>query len=389
MSASLSRKLTRLEATHKQILRCLWCRYALHEITPSSKRRFHARPGTLLSTKCWFCGTSYVVPLPRDDEHYRKAADLFYNSHPIKRYNDERMHAAELWLHLAFSHKEKYELAQREEAEKASQPVRQPAYQSAGKLSPKERREKDEREETKRRAHEFIDRKRERLKRRANGPESFPLDETIEALDAGKVSAYSEQMYREAEELGLEKHKAGFYHYQSKVVTVKSCILKLKKREACEGLIWGVALPDTLEEIAYFEALLPPIAAEALEKQRDEKEKKAREDEERKRQHEEYLARTRSRQTSTVQSVPAQPGNPALDDFLRRSMGEAAYNAMREAQGLSRDGQTTDAQGHGRVELPYIPQEQESKPPSDDGTLRYQQKLAHYRQTGVWLPDSW
>ncbi len=389
MSVSLDRKLTRLEATHKQILRCLWCRYALREITSPSRRRYNARPGTLLPTKCWFCGTPYVVPLARDDEHYREAADLFYNSHPIKRYNDERVHAADLWLHMDFSHKEKYELAQREEAEKAARPVRQPAYQPAEKLSPKERREKDKREETKRRALEFIKRKLEGLKRRANGPESFPLDKTIEALEAGTVSAYSEQMYREAEELGLEKLKTGFYHYQSEVITVKSCILKLKKREACEVVIWGAALPDTLEEIAYFEALPPLIAAEALEKQREEKEKKAREDEARKRQNEEYIARTRSQQNSNVQPAPAQPGNPALDDFLRRSMGEAAYNEMREAQELSRDGHTTDAQGRGRVELPCIPQEQESKPPPDDGTLRYQQKLAHYRRTGVWLPDSW
>jgi hypothetical protein len=133
--------------------------------------------------------------------------------------------------------------------------------------------------------------------------------------------------------------------------------------------------------------MLLKIVDEAMEKDREEKEKKALEAAERERQHNEYLARTRAQQPASVQPMAAQHTDPSLDDFLRQAMGEPVYNAMREAQGLASNNRSTDAQGRKRIEFPYIPPEPESKPPPDDGTTRYQQKLAHWRRTGVWPPD--
>jgi len=391
MSADLSRRLFKLEATHKRILRCPLCRYSLYDISPKQRERYAMEPASVLATKCWHCGTQYIVPLSRSDEHYRQAADLHYNSHPVKHFNDERVHAADLWLELSPSRKAEYEKERQEEADRSVQPrpTRPTPSPVRGPLTLKEKKEKEAREELKQRAQEFIRTKQEYFKRRARGPESFPLDETIKALDAERVHAYSRSLEQEAEALGFEKYGEGVSHYRSQTATIRNSILTLRKREACEVVIWGKTLRDTIEEIAFFEALLPKVAEEAVEKDREEKEKKAREAAERERQHNEYMARTRAQQPTSVQPVAPQPAAPSHDDLLRHSMGEAAYNAMREAQGLAIDNLSTDAQGRKRIELPYIPAEQESKPPPDDGTIRYQQKLAHWRQTGVWLPDEW
>jgi hypothetical protein len=345
----------------------------------------------VLATKCCYCGTQYVIPLSRGDEHYRQAADLHYNSHPIKHFNDERVHAAGLWLALSSSQKAEYEKKRQEEEERAAQSrTTRPAIPPGrGPLTLKEKQEKEANDELKQRAQEFIRNRQDYFKRRARGPESFPLDETIKALDADRVHAYSSVVEQEAKALGLEKYGQAISYYRSQTATIKNSILTLRKREACEVVIWGKALTDTVEEIAFFQALLPKIIDEAMEKDREEKEKKAREAAEWQRQHNEYLARTRNQQPASVQPVVAQRTDPSPDDFLRSAMGEAAYKAMIEAQGLASSSHSTDAQGRKRIELPYIPPEQESKPPPDDGTIRYQQKLAHWRKTGVWLPDEW
>lgn len=401
MSADLYRRLSRLEAKHKRVLRCLLCRYSLRDTSPKRRERYDAQPASVLPTKCWHCGTQFIIPLPRSDERYRQAADLHYNSHPTKHFTDERVHAAGLWLELSVSQKDKYEKGQREKAERASRPKapRPAGPPMRGPLTLKERKEKEAREELRQRAIEFHRARLEYFKRRARGPESFPLDETIEALDEEEVHAYSKSMEQEVEALGLEKYGEAINYYRSQTVTIKNSILTLRKRGACEVVIWGGAQPDTLEEIAFFETLLPEVAAGAKVKDREEKERKAREAVERQRQHDEYLARTRggTQQSSTGQYKGANPeprpgpeeSRPNPSDVLKHLMGETAYNAMRAAEDFASNSRPTDARGRRSIEIPYIPQEQAPHPPPDDGTLRYQQKLAHWKRTGVWLPDEW
>jgi hypothetical protein len=365
MSANLSRRLSKLEAKHKRVLRCPVCRYSLRDIPPKQRGRYSAEPASVLPTKCWHCGTQFVIPLPRSDERYRQAADLHYNSHPTKHFTDERVHAADLWLELSASQKDTYEKRQREEAERASRPrvPRLAAPPARGPLTLKERKEKEAREELRQRAIEFHQARLEYFKRRASGPGSFLLDEAIEALDAEEVHAYSKSMEQEVEALGFEKYGEAINYYRSQTVRIKNAILTLRKREACEVVIWGGALPDTLEEIAFFETLLPGVAAEAKEKEREEKEKKAREAAERQRQNEEYLARKRgeTRQFSSgrggearPESQPAAEAQPSHSDILKKLMGESAYNAMRAAQGLASDRPSTDARGRRSIEIPYI-----------------------------------
>ncbi|HWT00038.1 MAG TPA: hypothetical protein VN256_07310 [Pyrinomonadaceae bacterium] len=388
-----------MEATHKRVLRCAWCRYSLYSV-PAKQQKVHAaNPATYLTTKCWYCGTPYIITLKRTDEHYREAYDLIYNSHPIKRLTDERIHAAELWLPLAESEKEKYLKARAEEAERKNKTApRQPGYQPTIRPNAKERKARAERDNLQARARAFVHEKQEEFKRRAGRTVPFPIDKTLEALEAGRCHSFDKELKEEAIALGLEESRQPFYNYTQRITTVRNSILRLRKREACEVAIWGAALPATLEEIAFFEALPSEVAAEALEGQREAQEKAAQEAAKRQCQHEEYLARSRggAQQSSSVlsgmarpESQPAPEAQPSHSDLLKILMGESAYNAMRAAQGLANDRSSTDAQGHRSIEIPYIEPEQESQPPPDDGTIRYQQKLAHWRKTGVWPPDPW
>jgi hypothetical protein len=399
MSAGLSRRLAKMEAMHKQVLRCAWCRYSLYSV-PAKQQKVHAaNPATYLTTKCWYCGTPYIITLKRTDKHYREAYDLIHNSHPIKRLTDERIHAAELWLPLAESEKEKYLKERAEEAERKDKPApRRLAYQPSIRPNTKERKARAERDDLQARARAFVQAKQEEFKRRAGRTESFPIDKTLEGLEAGRCHSYDKELKEEAKALGLEESRQPFYNYTQRITTVRNAILDLRKREACEVVVWGAALPTTLEEIAFFEALPPEVAAEALEEQREAQEKAAREAAERQRQHEEYLARSRGEaQQSPLgrcgaagpESQPSSEAQPSHSDILKKLMGESTYNAMRAAQGLANDRSSTDAQRLRSIEIPYIEAEQESQPPPDDGTIGYQQKLAHWKKTGVWPPDPW
>jgi hypothetical protein len=89
-------------------------------------------------------------------------------------------------------------------------------------------------------------------------------------------------------------------------------------------VVWGVALPSTLEEIAFFEALPPMAAAEALEQQRKAKEKAAREAEERRREHEKYLS---SKQPPPASELESRVTSTAASDFW--SKGEVEGDVIQ------------------------------------------------------------
>src|SRR5438034_10391732 len=97
---SLASRVTRLEATHKQALRCAWCRFSLSEVPPTRQKRYNVTPDIALPTKCWFCGTKYVVSLFGLNDRQREAVALIYNSQPTEQFTDERVHAAPIWFYL-------------------------------------------------------------------------------------------------------------------------------------------------------------------------------------------------------------------------------------------------------------------------------------------------
>lgn len=348
MSANLTRRLNKLEDTHKRILRCAWCLYSLRDISSSQKSRYQAQPAGVLSTKCWHCGTPYILRLTGIGEHYPEAADLVHNSHPVKRLMDERIHAAELWLPLSKSKQEDYLKDQQEKVERKTslRPASRQAYQTTIRPTAQERKVKAERDDLEARARMFIQVKQEKFKRRAGRTEPFPIDETLEALEAGRVHSYDKVIEAEAEALGFEKYGEGANHYRHQTVMVKNSILDLRKRGVCEVVIWGEALPNTLDEIAFFEALLPKIVEEAKAKDREEKNKKAREAAERARHREEYLARQRGETLAPV-AIPTASEDKA-DDVLKALMPPNIYEAYKKAQKL--DGKESRSQ----IGIPYI-----------------------------------
>ncbi len=295
----LSARLEKLEATHKQVLRCLWCRYSLRPVTSAGGKRSDARVEDFLLTRCWYCGTQYVVPVSGLNESQREAVELIYNSHPTKQFNDERVHTAGIWFSLYRSEVADYERSKQEEAERqrAIQNSPAPSYNRArGSLSAKEEKAKREREELKRKALEFREAQTKRFKRLARGPESFPVDQALEQLEKTLprwgFDKTTEELVRS---WGVEEYSPPASHLRSGIGTCNSHLLTLRKREACEVVLWGAALPETLEEIAFFEQKKKEVIEEALEVKLTYEEKRAQEKAEAERRRLEWLQQNHGR----------------------------------------------------------------------------------------------
>jgi len=182
----LAARVAKLEAKHKQVLRCLWCRFSLRDVPPQEQKRNIVAPDSIMPTQCWFCGTRFVVPLRRRNEHQREAAALIYNSHPTKQFTDERVHAARIWLQLYHSEVKRYEKSKQDQSnsERTGQSRSNLSYNRTHRsLSSKDEKAKRDRAELAQRAFEFHQAQTERFKKLANGPDTFPLDQALERIE--------------------------------------------------------------------------------------------------------------------------------------------------------------------------------------------------------------
>jgi hypothetical protein len=110
-----------------------------------------------------------------------------------------------------------------------------------------EQRRTREREELKRASLEFSRTENERVRRLAKGPDSFPIDQVIRQIEAdGDVWLYSNEF---TQRLGLDVNHQGRFELESNLRVSVSHLQKLKKRGACEVVLWGETLGKTLEEI--------------------------------------------------------------------------------------------------------------------------------------------
>ena len=90
--------------------------------------------------------------------------------------------------------------------------------------------------------------------RRLHGPDTFPLDETLETIEREfPVSAYDDVMIAFVRSLGLDAYAPPVSSLRSSLAICNTHLQNLKKREACEIVLWGRALPETLEEVSFFE----------------------------------------------------------------------------------------------------------------------------------------
>lgn len=253
---ALAARVAKLEARHKQVLRCLWCRVTLSD-DPQLEKRYSVVPDSVLPTTCWFCGTKYVVRLRGLNERQREAVALIYNSHPTKQFIDERVHAAPIWLQLYHSEVKRYEKTTLDQAnsERTGQSRYNPSYnRTRGSLSSKEEKAKRDREELEQRAVEFHCAQTERFKKLANGPDTFPLDQAIEKIEKEyPTSGYDATIDDFVESLGFEKYSTATSRLRSALALCNLHLQNLKKREACEIVLWGKPIPETQDEIRFFE----------------------------------------------------------------------------------------------------------------------------------------
>jgi hypothetical protein len=320
-------------------------------------------------TCCW-CGAIYSVSFGKLRERQREAIRIFYRKDNGESYTDRRVFAADCWFN-ASRVVESWKSGHLAKEFKRKDGARQTSYRNEPKKKDRWVRARDEMKE---RACKFI-RKMAQRERELYGPHKHDLARRVEHIENRlKPSDWLPKSYVR---IGPDERAA------------RVAIWKLVVMRLCERVIWGQGLPETSEAFRQALASVKAFEQERERLQREKEEAERKREEERKRQHEEYLARKSSQQSVKVQPVTAQLDKTAVDNDLKVLMGETAYNAMRQAENLANTNQITDTRERKRIELPHFSAEPESKPPPDDGTFRYQQKLAHWRKTGVWLPDDW
>lgn len=251
---SLASRVARLEMKRRQVLRCTWCRFLLIDVPQPVAQQYDNAPDSMMPTKCWFCGTRYLVPLRGLNSHQREAFDLIYNSHPTKQFTDERVHAAGIWSALYRSEVKKYE---RTKQEQGAQPGNlNSAFDRAHDSgSGGDKKAKRRYEELVRQALDFHHAQTARFKRLVVGEVNpFPLDEALGQIEEEyPTSSYDKGIDDIVVGLGFEKYSPAASELRTVLATCNVHLQRLKKREACEVVIWDAALPETLLEIEFFE----------------------------------------------------------------------------------------------------------------------------------------
>lgn len=238
---SLEARIARLERTHARVLRCPWCQFSLYSRSPSASNS-SVDPADVLPTKCWFCGTKFVIPLRGLNQYQREVADLIHNSHPTKQFIDERIYAANIWSPLYRSEVKAYEKEKQADTDEKSSTV----WRDETAKREHERREQD--------AIEFWLTQHERFRRLAKGPASFPLDKQFEEIDREyPTSSYDSKTDQLIESLEMAKYSQEASRLRSTIALCNLHLQNLRKREACEIVIWRETLPETAQEITFFD----------------------------------------------------------------------------------------------------------------------------------------
>jgi hypothetical protein len=155
-----------------------------------------------------------------------------------------------------------------------------------------------------------------------------------------------------------------------------------------EVFMWGEKSKETLKLIEDRKKFLADEKArqqaEEEERQRKREEERQLREEERKRQHEEYLARQRGETSSSVATSTDSEEDNAMET-LKSLMPPNIYEAYKADQEAANKEPLT-----GNLKFsssPFERKEAEPQPPPDDRTMLYQRRLAHFKRTGVWLPE--
>jgi hypothetical protein len=270
----ISGALIRLEARAKAVLRCDWCRYALHDTPPSKQKKYAADPRSHIQVQCPYCGTEFSVDVSRCDGHEREATVLYYKQGHGAVYRDERVFAATQWLiqrgvlkrwRSGDLDKEKVEARQRAKAQNLNQRRNEQI---------KEDRYIRERAEIRERAYSFVQRMHENEEEKY-APHTFPLAAEVEGIEKPDSHGYIPGSYKKME-FGE--------------VIARKVLYSARVMQACERVLWGGVQPDTQTAIVELGSLIEGFEEERERRALEEEVRKAREAEDRRRREEERQA---------------------------------------------------------------------------------------------------
>lgn len=345
----LSTKLAKLEEAAKRVVRCAWCRYHLvPSVKPSlmndTRKASEAARASSVEVSCPFCGSKYLQNVGGVTPEEKESFFLWYRKYDGETYRDEQAFAAKRWWAYRW----------------IVQGILYPAPYRAPASQHKPTRYERERALLKEQADRLEKDAKEREKR-LYGPRAFPLVATLEGIAEG------------LKELERRPYTPGFVYYPPDEKKARQLLIYARLMEACELALWGEARPGTLAEI---EARSAEVAAFEETREREKREKEERERREREERERQRLERLGA-------SVPTTP-RPAV---APRPVEIPAERSAESDCGF--DEPPPGFQALDRPRQPWEPRELKSQPPPDDGTAAYQQKLAHWRRTGVWLSDDW
>lgn len=259
---ALTNRLARVESTYKRILQCDSCRYFLRQTSSLEARRLKNSPADMLTGKCCYCGARFRVSVAGLDKYDRMITAIIINSHPSERFTDERVHAA-------FTYK-RLKLKERGSSLPKAKPMR-----SLANLTAAEQRKVQERDQLKARALEFRRQQVERIAKIAKGPTSFPIDETIRQIEIEHHIAHYGCRFTQMLDLDINDPRGT--RLEEKLEALVHNLCTLKKRMACEKIIFRKPLSKTVQENESLELEVKKEFENAVNSYREEKAHRERE----------------------------------------------------------------------------------------------------------------
>ncbi len=311
-------RLSKLEQQAKVTLRCDWCRYILHDTSPSAQKKYKAEPASVLNLCCRFCGTVFVATVS-GDEYNREAALLFQNAEWGAQYRNERVFAATYWLVYQRTLKKWRAGYWAIEKVEARNRVKEQQCQQQRYEKKKQSRYAREREELKEKAFSFLDKMREK-EEKGFAPHTFPLAAEIEAIEKPDTLGFIPGTYQRME------HKE---------VIARKVLYAVQVVRVCERVLWSKVLPETQTAIEELSSIIHSYEDDRARKAREEEEETARQEAEREQQRLEREAAVRP----PVVERPAYQSN--WNEVVR--MPEPSYfidnNTLARTSSPQRDGQ--------------------------------------------------
>jgi hypothetical protein len=289
-------RLTKLEQRAKVTLRCDWCLYALHDVSPSTQKKYAADPNLRINASCPYCGTVYGINASSRDENEHEATIIYYKAKRGALYRDKRVFAAIYWL----THKVTLKRWRANYWALDKVTARNKAKEQRIQQQRYEKKKKDryvrEREELKERAFNFINKMRAKEEQEF-APHTFSLAAELESIE-------------KPDRLGFISGTHKRMEYEE--ILARRVLYAVQVMASCERVLWGKVLSETEGAMIEISSIIQRCEEERAQKAREEAEEKAKQEAERERARLERLGITP--EPVRPQSPPARPSPVWIDN---------------------------------------------------------------------------